>query len=149
MRRSFLSALGLFFIGCFPVFTAPILCAEKGDEAAIAKVGDTFFKTYIGSKDPFGYLLKSPVVTPALKASFNALKKKNGGEWDYDPVTQGNDRADIYLTSHVKVQGDMATAQGTAKGWPSIPMRFVLSSHGWLIDGVGDLNKSGGKYHQL
>lgn len=143
MRRSFLSTLGLFFIGCFLFLAAPVLRAEAGDEAAVAKVGDTFFKTYINSKDPFAYLPKSPLVTGAVKSSFQAIKKQAGGELDYDPVTQGNDRADVYLTAHVKVSGDTATAQGTAKGWPSIPMRFVLSSHGWLIDAVGDLNKSG------
>jgi hypothetical protein len=141
MQRAFLTLL-LVLSACF--FAPSLSRAAGGDEAAITETGTAFFKKYLSSKDQFAYLLKSPLVTPAAKSAFQAIKKKadKDGGLDYDPALKGQDHADSYTIGKIHVQGATATASAEAKGWPGIPMRFVHGKDGWQIDGLGEINIS-------
>src|SRR5436853_4292886 len=100
MTRSFLTLL-LVLSTC--LLSAAPSRAAGGDEAAIAEAGGKFFKSYFASKDHWAYLLKSPLVTPAAKSAFLAIKKKaeKDGGLDWDPVVKGQDHADSYKIAKV------------------------------------------------
>jgi hypothetical protein len=55
---------------------------------------------------------------------------------------KGQDHAESYKIGKIHVEGAAATASAEAKGWPSVPMRFVHGKDGWLVDGVGEINIS-------
>jgi hypothetical protein len=139
MQRLLLTLLLVVF-AC--ILSPSISRAAGGDDAAIAEAGTTFFKKYFASKDQWTYLQKSPLVTPAAKNAFQAIKKKadKDGGLDYDPAVKGQDHAESYKIGNIHVEGATATASAEAKGWPSVPMRFVRGKDGWLVDGVGEIN---------
>jgi len=136
--------LTLLFIVSVCILSPVAAHAAGGDDTAIAEAGNTFFKKYLSSKDQWAYLLKSPLLTPAAKNAFQAIKKKadKDGGLDSDPVVKGQDHADSYTIGKIHVEGAAATAVAQAKGWSNIPMRFVHGKDGWQIDGVGEINIS-------
>ena len=80
---------------------------------------------------------------PARKAPRKkaAAKKKNPEMGlDYDPVVQGQDYAESYRLDNLVIDGDKATAEGVAEGFPPIKLRLVRTKSGWIIDGAGAIN---------
>src|SRR5258708_6204960 len=125
MFRSFPTLL-LALLSFIVLPMAPASAAGDAAGAAVKKVSQTFFKEYLASKDPWVYLVKSPLLTPAAKNAFLTIKKKadKDGGLDSDPVTKGQDHPKSYQIVSVELQPDKATAVAEAKGFPSIFMRF-------------------------
>jgi len=130
MFRS-LPALLLALLSFIGLPTTPASAADDG--AAVKKVGQTFFKEYLTSKDPWAYLEKSPLLSPAAKHSFLTIKKKadKDGGLDSDPVTKGQDHPKSYQIVNVGLQPDKATAVAEAKGFPSILSLLRFGGQGW------------------
>lgn len=137
--RSFLLCLSAALLACvLPATAAP------SDEERATFVATRFLKDYFGS-GLLDYFRESPLVTPAAKAALRKLeaaaKKKNPElGLDYDPVVQGQDYAESYRLDNLMIDGDKATAEGVAEGFPPIKLRLVRTKSGWLIDGAGAIN---------
>jgi len=141
MFRSF-PALLLALLSFVVLPTTPASAAGADESAAVKKLGQTFFKEYLASKDPSAYMEKSPLLTPDARHAYLTIKKKadKDGGLDSDPVTGGQDHPKSYQIVDVSVQTDKAMAVAEAKGFTSIFIRFVKEKNDWKINSVGGVN---------
>jgi hypothetical protein len=139
--RSSLVCLLLSFVACLAPLSAS---AASPDEDRAEKVATRFLKDYLGG-GYLDYFRESTLVTTAAKAALRKLEaaaKKRNPELglDHDPVVQGQDHAETYRIENIVIDGDKATGEGVAEGFPKIPLRLVRAKGGWLIDGAGEIN---------
>lgn len=138
--RSFLLCLSAALLACvLPATAAP------SDEERATFVAARFLKDYFAPGGFLDYFRESQIVTPAAKAALRKIEaaaKKKSPETglDFDPVVSGQDYAESYRLDNLVIDGDKATAEGVAEGFPPIKLRLVRTKSGWLIDGAGTVN---------
>jgi len=111
----------------------------------VKQISENFLKGYTTSKNPDGYLLKSPVITAAAKSALQAILKKAGKEGlETDPVTGGQDFPEHYKFVVGNVSADKAMVSAEAKDFTTVHFRLVKEKGSWKIDGAGGINMGKG-----
>lgn len=126
----------------------------EADKVRIKLMLEGFYKSYISDnnlpeskrpKDPKAPVLKhSQLFTKEFLLAYRKFMSRS--DIDHDPIVQSNDVPEKFIVKEVRFDGSTAFARLEYVGYPDdtplLEVRLREQNGTWLIDAIGDLNKT-------